>query len=72
MEAVKCAQCKAGFLVPLSDMDNYGSAGGGATIPYKAWVCNSCDFIIRMDRGAVKRGTLAQYGPNHGSRRAAD
>ncbi len=46
----KCLKCNEGVLIPLSD---YGR--GGATIHFKAWVCNnpSCHFQIRIDNGEV-------------------
>lgn len=49
----KCLSCESGNLLPLSD---YGR--DGATIQYKAWVCNNpgCGFNIRIDNGEVSLG----------------
>jgi hypothetical protein len=49
----KCLNCETGYLLPLSD---YGR--DGATIQYKAWVCNNpdCGFNIRIDNGEVSLG----------------
>ena len=49
----KCLNCDNGQLLPLSD---YGR--DGATIQYKAWVCNNpgCGFNIRIDNGEVSLG----------------
>ncbi|HUG37100.1 MAG TPA: hypothetical protein VML54_09140, partial [Candidatus Limnocylindrales bacterium] len=49
----KCQKCEAGKLVPLSD---YGR--DGASITFKAWVCNSpdCGFNIRIDNGEISYG----------------
>ena len=46
----KCQKCKTGDLVPLSD---FGSQG--ATINYKAWVCNNpdCGFNLKIRNGDV-------------------
>jgi hypothetical protein len=52
-EFPKCLKCEAGVLLPLSD---YGREG--ATIQYKAWVCNNpkCGFNIRIDNGELSVG----------------
>jgi hypothetical protein len=49
----KCLKCEDGNLLPLSD---YGR--DGATIKYKAWVCNNpdCGFNIRIDNGELSLG----------------
>ncbi|MCP4547636.1 MAG: hypothetical protein GY835_14345 [bacterium] len=49
----KCLKCEEGVLLPLSD---YGREG--ATIKYKAWVCNNpeCGYNIRIDNGEVSFG----------------
>ena len=49
----KCLKCNGGVLLPLSD---YGR--DGATIQYKAWVCNNpdCGFNIRIDNGEISLG----------------
>jgi hypothetical protein len=48
-----CQKCNRGVLIPLSD---YGR--DGASIPYKAWVCNNpdCGFNIRIDNGEISFG----------------
>ena len=48
-----CKKCGSGVLLPLSD---YGREG--ATIQFKAWVCNNpeCGFNIRIDNGEVSIG----------------
>ena len=48
-----CAKCGQGVLLPLSD---YGREG--ATIQYKAWVCNNpaCGFNLRIDNGEISLG----------------
>lgn len=48
MELPECKACKAGVLIPLSD---FGPEG--ASLLYKAWVCTSCGFSLRIDRGEV-------------------
>lgn len=49
----ECLKCNKGILLPLSD---YGREG--ATIMYKAWVCNNpgCGFNIRIDNGEISLG----------------
>ncbi|MBN1150002.1 hypothetical protein JXA84_02145 [candidate division WOR-3 bacterium] len=49
----KCLKCQTGVLLPLSD---YGREG--ATIQYKAWVCNNpdCGFHVRIDNGEISMG----------------
>ena len=49
----ECLKCHGGVLLPLSD---YGR--DGATIQYKAWVCNNpqCGFNIRIDNGEISLG----------------
>ena len=48
-----CCNCNQGMLLPLSDF-----GPGGATVPYKAWVCTNpeCGFNIRIDNGNVSIG----------------
>ena len=48
-----CLKCEKGVLLPLSD---YGR--DGASIHYKAWVCNSpdCGFNLRIDNGEISTG----------------
>ncbi|MFL5582827.1 MAG: hypothetical protein ACJ8AO_20875 [Gemmatimonadaceae bacterium] len=48
-----CRKCDRGTLLPLSD---YGR--DGASIEYKAWVCNNpdCGFNIRIDNGEISFG----------------
>ena len=48
-----CLKCNAGLLLPLSD---YGR--DGASIHYKAWVCNNpnCGFNMRIDNGEISIG----------------
>ena len=50
---IKCLKCNNGILLPLSD---YGR--DGASIMYKAWVCNNpdCGFNIRIDNGEISLG----------------
>ncbi len=52
-----CLKCQKGVLLPLSD---YGR--DGASILYKAWVCNNpdCGFNIRIDNGEVSLGRAPQ------------
>ena len=49
----ECLKCHDGVLMPLSD---YGR--DGATIMYKAWVCNNpeCGFNLRIDNGEISIG----------------
>jgi len=49
----QCLKCNAGILLPLSD---YGREG--ASIMYKAWVCNNpdCGFNLRIDNGEISTG----------------
>ena len=49
----ECLKCHEGVLLPLSD---YGREG--ASIHYKAWVCNNpdCGFHLRIDNGEVSIG----------------
>ncbi|MBK37205.1 MAG: hypothetical protein CME26_16985 [Gemmatimonadetes bacterium] len=48
-----CQKCESGVLLPLSD---YGREG--ASIKYKAWVCNNpdCGFNLRIDNGEISVG----------------
>jgi len=48
-----CLKCNSGLLLPLSD---YGR--DGASIRYKAWVCNNpnCGFNMRIDNGEISIG----------------
>lgn len=48
-----CQKCGTGLLLPLSD---YGREG--ASIMYKAWVCNNpdCGFNLRIDNGEISVG----------------
>ena len=48
-----CQKCNEGVLLPLSD---YGREG--ATVTYKAWVCNNpdCGYHMRIDNGEVSQG----------------
>jgi len=48
-----CLKCNGGVLLPLSD---YGR--DGASIRYKAWVCNNpnCGFNMRIDNGEISIG----------------
>jgi hypothetical protein len=52
-EFPQCLKCNTGILLPLSD---YGR--DGASIKYKAWVCNSpdCGFNLRIDNGEISMG----------------
>ena len=49
----QCLKCNAGILLPMSD---YGREG--ASIMYKAWVCNNpdCGFNLRIDNGEISTG----------------
>jgi len=49
----QCLKCNTGILLPLSD---YGR--DGASIMYKAWVCNNpnCGFNLRIDNGEISTG----------------
>ena len=49
----QCLKCNTGILIPLSD---YGR--DGASIMYKAWVCNNpnCGFNLRIDNGEISTG----------------
>lgn len=49
----QCLKCNTGILLPLSD---YGREG--ASIMYKAWVCNNpeCGFNLRIDNGEISTG----------------
>lgn len=56
----KCLRCEKGVLVPLSD---YGR--DGASIRYKAWVCNNpdCGYNLRIDNGEISMGrTIGMSG----------
>jgi hypothetical protein len=52
-EFPQCLKCNTGILLPMSD---YGR--DGASIKYKAWVCNSpdCGFNLRIDNGEISMG----------------
>jgi hypothetical protein len=59
-ELPTCRKCSAGLLLPLSD---YGR--DGASILYKAWVCNNpeCGFNVRIDNGELGYGRTVQASP---------
>jgi len=53
---VRCKKCGIGTMLPLSDYAE------GATVLYKAWVCDSptCGYNLRIDRGQVTYGDMIQ------------
>lgn len=55
-----CQDCGQGVLLPLSDYGPHGS-----DIEFKVWVCHNpnCGFILRIDKGQVSTGRVAQPSP---------